>query len=136
LPIENPADSSIHVHRYYQAIKNNLVTTDPPNRQRIEDELTELKDRDEEKFNINDQGSFCSTLRERSVTNLSSRAAIADFTYETRLKSRDFFRNKLQAQNIVKHLQLVACCITLGEPRAVFSTNTYQRNSQFLHSFS
>lgn len=108
LSLHHPAEQSVHAQLYNREVGRHMVTTDPPSRLKIEEELAELKERDEGRVHINDQGSFCSTLRERSVTNLSSRAQQTAVPDAARLKSRDFFRDKLRAQNIVKRLPLVA----------------------------
>ena len=96
-----------HTGRYLKEIAENRVTSDPPSRLKKEAVMADLQERAEDNHMINDQGSFCSTIRERSVTTLSSVQKMADSETYSNLKSHDFFLNKLKAQTIVKNLQLV-----------------------------
>lgn len=96
-----------HKAQYLRQVASHKVITDPPSRHKIEGELSEFKEREEDRFAGNDQGSFYSTYRERSLTSVASKRNLSFAEGNLTLKSRDFFRQKLKAQNIVKNLPLV-----------------------------
>lgn len=111
--MEGKKHNYIHNNKYMRETRLLRTTKDPVSRTKVEEQLSEIMDRQEEIINLCDNGSLASTVKERSVFTINNEKfspyqdGESSYHQYSNIKTLDSFHKTLRAKNMVKNLKMV-----------------------------